>query len=159
MQPLRKLLEEPFEFGLHLTLLFLGDCTKAQQKQARRVAEEIHFPRFDLRFDGAGVFPLRGRPKVLWLGVEKCQPLLDLQKELTAKLRALDFEIEKRKFHPHVTLARIGRSPEERIGRWLEEFAGYRSEPFEVTEFQLIQSVLLQRGPSYTVVDEFECAD
>jgi len=146
-----------FGVGLHLTLAFLGDCSRAQERVAREIASEIEFPAFELSFDGAGVFPLRSKPQVLWLGVKKCAPLVALQKELTSRLRAADFEMERRKFHPHVTLARVGKSPDEKIHEWLSQFVGYSSPPFPVRAFHLYESFLRSAGPTYTLVDEFSC--
>jgi RNA 2',3'-cyclic 3'-phosphodiesterase len=144
-----------FGVGLHLTLAFLGDTSRARERDARQIARDIEFAPFELSFDGAGVFPLRNKPQVLWLGVNKCPALIALQKELVIRLRAADFEIERRKFHPHVTLARVGRSPDERIHHWLSHFVGYSSPPFSVNAFHLYESFLKESGPTYTLVDEF----
>ena len=60
------------EDNLHLTLKFLGDVPIARiPTLSNAVAEAAHeINPFDLTVSGCGTFPTRGRPKVLWIGVQ-----------------------------------------------------------------------------------------
>src|SRR5215213_8246640 len=57
--------------SLHLTLKFLGEIEEARAAMlsaaAARAAEKSG--PFELTIEGAGAFPPRGAPRVLWLGV------------------------------------------------------------------------------------------
>ena len=56
---------------LHLTLAFLGEVDDSRGRRDRRAdsAATSTQPRSTLTLGGAGVFPARGAPRVLWLGV------------------------------------------------------------------------------------------
>ena len=62
---------------------------------------------FDIVFGGAGVFPPRGAPRVLWIGVGAGDDQLRaLQREMAARVSAHGVDLEARDFHPHLTLGR-----------------------------------------------------
>ena len=98
--------------GVHLTLKFLGDVPNNRLDEvARAVSEAVasHRP-FDISTGGFGAFPNTRRPLVLWAGIEgDAGPLMRLQADVDAALGALGFATETRPFHPHLTLARLGR--------------------------------------------------
>ncbi len=55
--------------NLHLTVKFFGNVEEAQVEPiAAALREQLHlFPRFTINAKGLGVFPERGRPKILWV--------------------------------------------------------------------------------------------
>lgn len=89
--------------NLHLTLLFLGNLDPARAEEIPGLIEPAvsRFPAPRLRFGHLGSFP-RGRPRVLWLGVESRPPLDPLVKELASAC-----SIPNQRFKPHLTLARV----------------------------------------------------
>lgn len=55
---------------MHLTLDFLGNADADLERRARHaLAHPITEAPFDVSFEGLGLFPERGSPRVLWLGV------------------------------------------------------------------------------------------
>ena len=94
--------------GLHLTLRFLGasaegalDCLKPRLASAAsrcRAAEA--------RLTGLGLFPERGAPRVLWVGLDFKPSLRALQSATEAAAVACGFARERRPFSPHLTLGR-----------------------------------------------------
>jgi 2'-5' RNA ligase len=93
---------------LHLTLRFLGDATPAQ---VASVAREVGpacaaCPRATVRLTGLGLFPERGAPRTLWVGLDLPPVFLDLQRACERAARAAGFEAERRPFTPHLTLGR-----------------------------------------------------
>lgn len=139
------------ETGFHITLSFLDDVPSHRIRDAREVADSIRHPPLDLRLEGAGVFPNRGQPRVLWIGVRKNDDLFSLQRILQNELRHAGFQLEKRKFHPHVTLARLGEGPREAVSEWLAHHLTYQSADFRVTRFHLISSTRHTTGSRYTI--------
>jgi len=93
----------------HLTLAFLADVPSLQ---CDRLIDAMHQPvegigPFQMTFGGLGVFPPRGAPRVLWLGVlEGTHQLIALQRAVAARLLGLGLPLEDRPFHPHLTLGR-----------------------------------------------------
>lgn len=94
--------------GIHLTLRFLGATSPPQAERLRAAftAAAAICPPCQARVGGLGVFPERGAPRILWLGIEAPPPVLDLQEACERAARAAGFEPEARAFRPHLTLGR-----------------------------------------------------
>lgn len=95
--------------ALHLTVRFLGELPATTVDAlapaiAARIAEHRAF---DLRLRGAGAFPPRGRPRVVWIGVEATPALRALYAAVEAACGAVGLAHEPRPFHPHVTADRV----------------------------------------------------
>ena len=91
--------------NLHLTLAFLGECDAKQTAVAKAAIDAINFEPFDIMIERIGRFKRDGGD-IWWAGVKESKALLDLQRDLTDKLIAAGFELEKRKYSPHITLGR-----------------------------------------------------
>jgi 2'-5' RNA ligase len=96
--------------GAHVTLRFLGwtraDTIAALEAPLRAAAAAC--PPLDVAVRGLGTFPERGRPRVLWLGLEVPRAAAALQAACERAAVAAGFEPETRAFHPHLTLGRWG---------------------------------------------------
>jgi 2'-5' RNA ligase len=94
--------------GVHVTLRFLG-WTRAETLAALEAplarAAAACTP-FEMAVRGAGTFPDRGRPRVLWLGIDLPAAARRLQAACEEAAVATGFEPEPRAFHPHLTLGR-----------------------------------------------------
>lgn len=142
--------------GVHLTLKFLGDVQVAQVEAIAcalaRVAR-AHEP-FLLELAGAGVFPERSAPRVLWVGIEgDMEPLRALQRDVEAALETLGFAREERGFKPHLTIGRIkeGASPADRreAERALASAWTSPGVRMEVGSVSLMKSILRPDGAIY----------
>lgn len=143
--------------GIHLTLRFLGEVDEAditrQEATWRRVADATPPMRLDI--GGLGVFPPRGRPRILWIGVRETSTtpvLARLASSLEAAARDLGFEIESRPFRPHLTVARALRG-ERPVAPSADEVDPVG--PFEATEVTLVRSELRPEGARYHAVQAF----
>lgn len=123
--------------GVHLTLRFLGSATTEQLitmgPLLASAAERCG--RGEARVSGLGIFPERGAPRVLWLGLELPARYVALQRDCEAAAVAAGFAPEARAFRPHLTLGRwrdrAGRPrlPETDLGEWaLDELVLFRSD-------------------------------
>ena len=138
----------------HLTLVFLGEVEDARVPALVDVIRaDIALPPFDMVMEGEGVFPPRGAPRALWIGVTQgAGALTDVQREIAQRVRALGIALEDRPFQPHLTLARWrdGRpSDRERVLSVQARGAIARS---LVDHATLYQSRLSSAGPRYTVL-------
>jgi 2'-5' RNA ligase len=93
---------------LHVTVRFLGDVLPDTLERLRRELAERTAPSgpFDLLVAGAGAFPPRGRPRVLWVGIEPTPALADLHARVEDACEAAGLAREARAFRPHVTVGR-----------------------------------------------------
>lgn len=93
------------EENLHLTLVFLGEVEQSRIPLIKKAMDDIKETKFILSFSNMGKFK-RDSGDIWWIGIEKNNTLLKLQKNLSIRLSESGFIIEKRKFTPHLTLGR-----------------------------------------------------
>ena len=96
--------------GLHLTLRFLGptppDRVDAVADAVARAARVQPGP-FEIRLGGAGAFPDASRPRALWVGIRVgAENLGRLAAAVEAALNADGWDLERRPYRPHLTIAR-----------------------------------------------------
>lgn len=139
---------------IHVTLVFLGELP--DPAPVVKLLETCPFPPMELTVGGLGVFPDARRPSVLWVGLEEPSgALAGLQAGVSQALSAL-VEPERRRFEPHLTLARI--RPGARWHANLEKLSaaiGAAPLPWRVGHFALMQSHLEKGGARHTVVRKF----
>ncbi|HKC11173.1 MAG TPA: RNA 2',3'-cyclic phosphodiesterase, partial [Vicinamibacteria bacterium] len=137
--------------GIHLTLRFLGPTLPAQiQRLGPRLQRAAAAcPPSEARVAGLGVFPPRGRPRVLWLGVSLPPPVLALQTACEEAAVGVGFPPETRPFRSHLTL-----------GRWREgapspELPAADLGPVSLETLVLYRSELRREGALYTPLASF----
>ncbi len=144
--------------AMHLTLSFLGETHP-------QVLPELHHELTGAFAEAAplalclrevGAFPPRGKPRVLWTGLVGADrsPSEDLAALRSAVARAVQraasVEPEKRRFHPHLTLARC--SPTWRrdaFERFRDAFGEPPADVFTIEEGVLFESDLRPSGARY----------
>ena len=136
---------------LHLTVRFIGEVDGGLFRDIKEILGEIHFASFSLQLKGVGYFPPRGAPRILWVGLEKSEPLQLLRKKIDTALLRVRIEPEGRKFSPHITLARLKNSPVNKIANFLSGNGLFSQEPFQVEDFKLYSSVLSPKGAYHKV--------
>jgi 2'-5' RNA ligase len=139
---------------LHLTLVFLGSVDEARAHAVvDAVGRDVDAAPFDMVFDGVGVFPPRGEPRVLWTGVTQgAAELVALHRELGQRSAALGIALEDRSFHPPLTLGRWRESRRQDRERAL---AAQGCDPIARVRVQratLYESRLSPSGPTYTAL-------
>jgi len=135
---------------MHLTLRFIGEVDARHADDITAELAEIRALGFTLSLVGLGEFSSRGRVQTLWAGVESNPALTALQARVESAVRRAGTEPEKRKFHPHVTLARF-KDGIPNLGRYFAENEPFRSVPFDVEEFTLFSSLLGSDGAAHHV--------
>ncbi len=97
------------EANLHLTMKFLGNVEVDRVSEMVRAtgrACQSH-PPFEIRLRGWGIFPPRGAPRVLWLGVDSGLAELErLARDVDRQLAKRGIPAETRPPSPHLTVAR-----------------------------------------------------
>ena len=142
--------------ALHLTLAFIGEVDERVGRRIEEALRRAQAPPLPLALRGLGHFPLRGPPRVLWVGVSPAPALVSLAVGVRRELASAGFATERREFAPHVTIARFRRPPSRAgLRAWLEEHAGFRTSTVQVTSFRLFSSSLRPSGARYTVEGVF----
>ena len=136
--------------ALHVTLKFLGETDPNLLPEIKAALEPIvSADPVSFRLRGVGFFPDEKRPRVMWCGVDASPNLAELAAKIEKSLQPLGFEAEARRYVPHVTLARLRFTSEERLQSYIAEHALYRAKPFYVDRFALIASYLTKSGSIY----------
>jgi 2'-5' RNA ligase len=136
---------------IHLTVRFIGDVDGALFLDIKNTLEEVNILPFDLQLKGVGHFPPRGTPRVLWVGLDKSEPLQLLRKKVDSTLLKIGLDSERRKFSPHITLARLKNTPLQKIANFLSGNGLFSQEPFQVDDFKLYSSTLTPKGAIHKV--------
>ncbi|MFP4415865.1 MAG: RNA 2',3'-cyclic phosphodiesterase [Chitinispirillaceae bacterium] len=132
---------------LHLTLRFIGDTDDRTYQDIVESLATVHLPSFSLDIAGAGYFPPRGRPRILWVGIRPNENLTELQRQVEDALIKTGVEPDRRKFHPHITIARLKeRSRVDNIIPFLSCNNMFAYDGVLVDEFHLYSSILKPQG-------------
>lgn len=132
----------------HVTLAFLGeiDVGRVPALDVRLAEVAAGAVPMQLRLAGAGVFPSRARPAVLWVGLAgDVEPVRRLAGAVARSLREAGVEREGRRFAPHLTIARYRNAPAGAAAATVAELSQHAGPRFAVEEVQLMRSHL---GPN-----------
>jgi 2'-5' RNA ligase len=136
---------------MHLTLGFFGNVPEEVDLAFREKLGAIQFGAFFLPIIGAGAFPAKGWPKILWIGVGRGHPhLFQLHKRVNDAAIAAGLEADLRPWHPHITLARCRDAHGGVLRKFLKSNAEFDAGMFRVDAFHLYCSELTPAGPIHT---------
>ena len=141
---------------LHLTLVFIGEVDGSRSPSLFGHLGRVDFEAFTLNIRDVGHFPSRGAPRVLWAGTTRPTALLRLQDALLKAVKSAGVELKRRKFRPHVTIARLNHPDEEEVATFLAGQSALDLGDFTVDRFEVWQSHLAPGGASYSVVQRFK---
>jgi 2'-5' RNA ligase len=144
---------------IHITLKFLGETPEQKVGgiiEAMRDAVQGIEP-FTVPLKGVGAFPSKNRIRVVWIGMNDTLPMATMATRLDESLSAQGFERERRRFAPHITVARSrAEMPSPSVRQVIENNVHGDFGTIYVDRIRLKKSVLTQCGPQYSTVEEVE---
>ena len=145
------------EDDLHLTLRSVGEVDHPTFCEIGEALTNVSMAPFDLRLAGLGQFPPRGPLRQLWVGVEKNEALERLKRRVDRSLSGLDLPNDRRRFVPHVTIARFRGTPATaRFGSWIAARSLFRGSAFPVSDFCLFSSRLRPEGAEHLIEARYD---
>ncbi len=138
----------------HITLIFLGaaDEERLAKLSSRSQMLASALRPFTVQFQHLDIFGDRRQPRVLHLEPERNEQLFDLREKTKQAVLKAGFQVEKRPYHPHMTMAR----------KWAGDRPFPDDVPFEsgrvqsaVSRFSLFQTHL-DRSPKYEEIAQFQ---
>jgi 2'-5' RNA ligase len=142
----------------HLTLRFIGEVESWRAEEVDEALANIRARPFELSLRGVGLFEKAGRIGSLWVGVEKTEQLGLLQSKVEIALQRIGLEPERKRFAPHVTLARTDRAAPEKLVAYVQAHNLFRLPPMAVEHFTLYSSRLGKEAAVYVPEVEYELA-
>jgi len=142
--------------NLHLTLKFLGEIDEEKVEKVKARLRKVEYNAFESHLGSIGVFDNRRSKKdsrnlVTWLHLTNFRRL---QKIIDESLEGL-FTREKR-FMSHLTIARVKKIEDKEY--FLSELMKIKvpEVKFKVDAFYLMESKLSEKGPKYSVIEEYK---
>lgn len=142
----------------HLTLRFIGEVQGWQAEEVDTALAAIRCPRFDLALAGVGTFEKAGRIQSLHVTAERSDALTRLQAKVETALQRVGLEPERKRFAPHVTLARTDRAETHKLIGFVQAHSLFRTPPVTVEHFTLFSSFLGKEAAHYVPEVEYELA-
>jgi 2'-5' RNA ligase len=139
----------------HVTLRFIGELPGHQAEEVDHALAALRGRAFDLTFAGVGTFAKGGREVALWAGVERNPALEHLQSKIETALQRAGLAPERKRFQPHVTLARLDGAAEERLAGFVQARNLFREGPVRIGHFTLFSSRLGKEASAYTAEVEY----
>lgn len=132
---------------MHLTLHFLGD---ADVDQAKSALQSVAVPEFLITLQGVGQFPSFGGGLILWVGVQRSDPLVQLHAAVGEALTGIGFRPEVRPYAPHITLARCKtRQCSTAVKAILESYERFELRDLPIRTFGLYSSSVVDEARVY----------
>jgi 2'-5' RNA ligase len=137
--------------NLHVTVRFIGEVDEPTAEAVDAALGTIRAPAFDLTVAGCGTFDSRNQAHTLWAGVERSPALVRLRDKVESSLVRAGLAPERRRFRPHVTLARLKAAPTARLQDFIAAHNLLRA-TVRADAFVLYSSQLAHGDPVYTAL-------
>lgn len=143
--------------NFHITLAFIGGVDSQIVRSIDnalldnlKVAEAFNLNIQNVNYFGGD------KPRVLWLGAERCTDLEQLANNIMQSLKSLGIVLDDRAFNPHVTLGRIkGIGTNTKMNTILAPYANLLIENIQVKEVVLYESITHSSGPQYIPIKRY----
>ena len=147
----------------HLTLRFIGDIQTHVAQDVDEALSGLRAKGFALTLSGMGIFAKGGAKggasggisSALWVGAERNPALEHLRARIETRLQRIGLEPERRRFQPHVTLARLDNPVEAKVAAFVQAHNLFRAGPVPVEHFTLFSSLLGKEQAVYTAEVEY----
>lgn len=141
----------------HITLRFIGDIDDRTADEVANALDKIRRRPIEIRLTGLGSFG-NGKPHAVWARVEPSAELSELQAEQERLFQRLSLPPERRKYIPHVTIARCRTSTNADVAKWLAERGNFQAMPFTAGRFVLFSAKSSVGGGPYLVEEAYPLA-
>ena len=134
--------------NFHITIGFFGDLDEAKARDLDEELGQIETTPFDIRLKGGGWFG-GAQPTSLIGEVSPWRDLEQLHRAVSRAARRTGVEMEKRRFHPHVTLAYCKNTPAQEAAHFTNKLSLFQSPAWPVDHFAMFSSLPSKKGPNY----------
>jgi 2'-5' RNA ligase len=134
----------------HLTLRFIGETGRYQAEEIDLALAGLRGRGFMLEISGVGCTEKNGRPVALYAAIMRNPALELLQSKIENALQRAGLAAEKRRFFPHISLARLDQPAPAKLAQWVQTHNLFRPPLLAVEGFSLFSSQLGHDQAIYT---------
>lgn len=142
--------------NFHMTLSFIGEVDENVAADIDDALAGISAPAFDVTFQDFGTFGHGSKLTSLWIGIANQPALRHLHQKVDTALMHAGLELQRRKFKPHVTLARLKGVSQERLGQFFIDYNDFEIKSVAIDHFTLFLSHLSQNGAHYEIMSRYD---
>lgn len=143
--------------NIHITLKFLGNINTGKVSKIEKAIKETAdtFRRFKYEINGKiNAFPGPNNARVVFLEIGNGgRQISEIYNELENNLSGVKIRKEKRKFFPHITIARI--KNKKNVGQLVNNHEMDSVDRLDCLEITLFESKLKPQGAEYTILNKF----
>ncbi len=154
-RPVRGAKWVPLE-NLHLTVRFIGEVSENCLQIIKEELREISFYSFKVKIKDIGHFSAKSTPKVIWAGVDPHEEIMELREKIDEALSKVKIPLEKKKYIPHVTLARLRGTNFQEVVEFLQQGMGFFTREFVLGQMILFSSKQKEEGSVYSIEEIFK---
>ncbi len=141
----------------HITLRLIGDIDARTADEIADALGRVDRPRFDLSLESLGAFGSK-KPQTIVACVKNSAELRELQAAQERIVQRMGLEAERRRYRPHVTLARLKAANEPDVAAYLALRGDFRTTTFPVGRFVLLSSRASKGGGPYVMEEAYPLA-
>lgn len=138
----------------HITLRFIGDVDDRTADEVADALDRVRARDVRIRLKGLGSFGSK-KPHSVWARVEPDPALMELQAEHERLVQRVGLEPERRRFTPHVTVARLKGVSAVDVASWLAVRGDFEAPAFFAPRFVLMSSKASVGGGPYVVEESY----
>ncbi len=143
---------------LHLTLAFLDTQPEQVVAEVNEALQGIQADPITLTLRGVDMISA-GRRGIVWVCAVPDPALTTLRNRIRRSVTDVGVNLDRERFRPHVTLARIGARSDSYVRSGVADFlidhSTFCLEPFTISSFQLYRSTLHETGAVYDMLAEY----
>jgi len=146
--------------NFHVTLCFAGEVQGAVMRDLEEELSDVAGPPFGVTVSGVEQFSTGKQPRALVALVAKNDRLCWLHQKVSTVTRNCGIAVERRKFRPHVTLARFSAGAEtgHHIAQFMASHSCFQAGPWMADHFGLYSSRLTRTGAIYRQEASYDLA-
>jgi 2'-5' RNA ligase len=137
---------------MHITLAFIGEISDHKADALARALDKITLPPIDLEINRLDGFGKGDKAHILWAGIDedKTLGLFALQRRVVAACRKVGIDLDRRKYRPHITLARLKHTSAAALGDAIAETPTPNLPGWTADKIAIYESRLNPSGARYT---------
>lgn len=130
----------------HVTIRFIGEVDESQAHDYDAALDSLNVGSVECEPYGFDVLPSRRSPRVLTLGLERTDEIMELYKQVSKILESEGLAPEDRKYKPHITVARLDHGDRDAVHEFLQSHKQESFPTFSANELVLYESTLTPDG-------------